>query len=202
MVAFTSSLSSTWSTSQRNVAEKMTLLLHKKLRCGENHYASNQYSWDRLLLLPIHWSQTQSLIERSVLTELQPEPVSLFIHTLFVYRRRRDSFLHLLKGNKKAGICWQEHSKVCHKMYSHKIEGDKHNVVYICRARLRGRHSQPLAQGPPYKASRASRFVILGFHVAWLRDVRVRSAMFVSEVTPICSDIAFKQKKTFFLCNS
>lgn len=71
-------------------------------------------------------------------------PSAYLFTQLFVYWRRRDSFLHLLKGNKKASKRWQEQSQVCRKMEALKIEGDKHNVVYIWGASLWGR-----AQSPP-----------------------------------------------------
>lgn len=65
---------------------------------------------------------------------------------MFVYWRRKGSFLHLLKGNKKANKLRQEQTEVCQTKWTRlKIKGDKQNVVYISGARV-----SAVAQGPPY----------------------------------------------------
>lgn len=106
-------------------------------------------------------------------------PSAYLFTQLFVYWRRRDSFLHLLKGNKKAPKRWQEQSEVCHKMDALQIEGDKHNVVYVWGARQRGwawSPPPPCTQGPPYTHLETERDLAwLGFRVAWLRGLCHRS---------------------------
>lgn len=83
---------------------------------------------------------------QSILFELayNQSPSAYLFTQLFVYWRRRDSFIHLLKWNKKSSIPWQEQREVCHKMEALEIEGDKHNVVYIAEARFCGRVVAPV----------------------------------------------------------
>lgn len=136
-------------------------------------------------------------------------PSAYLFTQLFVYWRRRDSFLHLLKGNKKAPKRWQEQSEVCHKMDALEIEGDKHNVVYVWGARQRGWVWSP---HPPHTHTNTHihkarhthleterDLARLGFRVAWSRDARERARRVVSQVTSMSTDTSVKQRATFLL---
>lgn len=110
--------------------------------------------------MPICRKGKQRLTEHTVLTGLQPEPFCLFIHTAVCLLKEKGQLSSSPEGKQKASMCRQEQSKVCNKMDALKIEGDKHNVVYISGARLWGKRAPPLphTRRPTARGSRWGRF--------------------------------------------
>lgn len=123
----------------------------------------------------------QRLTELAVLLRLQPEPLRLFIHASVCLFKEKQI-------KKKIGTHWQEQSKFCHWIVALQIEGNKHNVVYIWAARLRGWSGGPLrhARLEMEQIARGSDFR--------LKMLRRGLCVVMSQVTPTCSDKPFKQK--------
>lgn len=143
--------------------------------------------------MPICRKGKQRLTEHTVLTGLQPEPFCLFIHTAVCLLKEKGQLSSSLKRKQKASMCWQEQSKVCNKMDALKIEGDKHNVVYISGGRPWGKRGCPHTQGPPYTRPETHR-ILCGSDFRW-RDWEMwgeKGSRVVSQVTPMRRDISFK----------
>lgn len=94
-------------------------------------------------------------------------PSAYLFTRLFVYWRRRDSFLHLLKGNKKPACADRNRARSVTKWMHWKL---KVTNTMLFTSQGEGRGVSVVA--PIHTARDAQDFVWLGFQVAWLRDVR------------------------------